>query len=44
MVKLNSKKEQLAEDLESKINAILSGDNDVDMYALLAILNKKING
>lgn len=44
MVKLNSKKEQLAEELESKIDVILSGDNDVDIYTLLTILNKKING
>ena len=44
LVKLNSDKEIIANQLESKINSLLSGDTDIDMYALLAILKKKING
>lgn len=31
-------------ELEAKINAILSGDSNVEIYALLEILNKKMKG
>jgi hypothetical protein len=35
--------EKCALELEEHINNILSGDNNVDVCMLLAILNKKLN-
>jgi hypothetical protein len=35
--------EKRALELEEHINNILSGDNNVDVCTLLAILNKKLN-
>lgn len=43
VVTLNTQKESKAIELENKINSLLSGDNDVELYALLNILKKKIN-
>lgn len=42
IVKLNAKKESQATLLEEKISTLLSGETDVDMYALLNILKKRI--
>ena len=43
VVKLNSKKEIEAIKLEEKINSLLSGNEDIEIYALLNILKKKMN-
>lgn len=43
IITLNTQKESKAADLERKINSLFSGDNDVEIYTLLNILNKKIN-
>ena len=40
---LPEKDKSKADDLEQKINEILSGDNKIDVCTLLAILNKKLN-
>jgi len=40
---LPEKDKSKADDLEQKINEILSGDNNIDVCTLLAILNKKLN-
>lgn len=43
MIQLSTNKVKQAEDLESKIDQLLSGNNDIDSYALLSILKKKLN-
>lgn len=40
---LPEKDKSKADDLEQKINKLLSGDTNVDVCTLLAILNKKLN-
>ena len=40
---LPEKDKSKADDLEQKINKLLSGDNIIDVCALLSILNKKLN-
>lgn len=42
VITLNSKKESKATELEAKINKLLSGEDDVEVYALLNILKKKM--
>ena len=39
---LPEKDKSKADDLEKKISKLLSGDNNVDVCTLLAILNKKL--
>lgn len=43
VITLNSKKESKAIELETKINKLLSGEDDVEIYALLNILKKKMS-
>lgn len=43
VVTLNTQKEDKAIELEKKIDSLLSGDNDVEIYALLNILKKKMS-
>lgn len=43
IVTLSAHKEDKVIELENKINLLLSGDNDVEVYALLNILKKKMN-
>lgn len=43
VITLNSQKESKAINLEAKINKLLSGENDVEIYALLNILKKKMS-
>ena len=43
IVTLNIQKENKALELEKKINLLLSGDNDIEVFALLNILKKKMN-
>lgn len=43
VITLNSKKEGKAIDLETKITKLLSGEKDVEIYALLNILKKKMS-
>ena len=43
MILLNEKKASDAEILEKKINDLLSGDNEIDSFALLSIIKKKFN-
>ena len=40
---LPEKDKSKADDLEQKINKLLSGDNNIDVCVLLSILNKKLN-
>ena len=40
---LPEKDKSKADDLEKKISKLLSGDNNIDVCALLSILNKKIS-
>ena len=40
---LPEKDKSKADDLEQKINKLLSGDNNIDVCALLSILNKKMS-
>ena len=40
---LNKKDKKRSSELEKKINLILSGDNNIDICTLLALLNKKMN-
>lgn len=42
VITLNSKKECMAIDLEAKINKLLTGEDDVEIYALLNILKSKM--
>ena len=41
--KIDEKEEARSQELESKINNILSGDNNLDVYTLMRILQKKLN-
>ena len=41
--KIEEKEEARSQELESKINNILSGDNNLDVYTLMRILQKKLN-
>lgn len=43
IVQLSTTKAKQAEALEAKIDKILSGDSDIDAYALLSIIKKKFN-
>ncbi|MBQ8360778.1 MAG: hypothetical protein IJX44_02375, partial [Bacteroidaceae bacterium] len=43
VVQLSTAKAKQAKALEAKINLLLSGDNDIDAYALLSIIKKKLN-
>lgn len=43
VITLNSKKESKAIELETKISKLLSGEDDVEIYALLSILKKKMS-
>jgi len=40
---LPDKDKSKADDLEKKINKLLSGDTNIDVCTLLSILNKKMN-
>ena len=40
---LSEKDKRRAKELEEQINILLSGDTNVDVCTLLAILNKKLN-
>lgn len=41
--KIDEKEKARSQELESKINNILSGDNNLDVYTLMRILQKKLN-
>lgn len=41
--KINEKEEKRSQDLESKINKLLTGDNNLNVYTLMRILQKKLN-
>ncbi len=41
--KIDEKEEARSQELESKINDILSGDNNLDVYTLMRLLQKKLN-
>lgn len=41
--KIDDKEEARSQELESKINEILSGNNNLDVYTLMRILQKKMN-
>ena len=41
--KIDEKEEQRSHELESKINDLLTGDNNLDVYTLMRILQKKLN-
>ncbi len=43
VVTLNTKKEIEAKEIEAKINSLISGNSDVEIYALLNVLRKKMN-
>ena len=43
IVQLSTAKAKQAQALEAKISKLLSGDSDVDAYALLSIIKKKLN-
>ena len=43
IVQLSSTKAKQAKSLEAKIDKLLSGDSDIDAYALLSIIKKKLN-
>lgn len=43
VITLNSKKESKVTELEAKISKLLSGDDDVEIFALLNILKKKMS-
>ena len=43
VVQLSTSKAKQAKALEAKINELLSGDSDIDAYALLSIIKKKLN-
>ena len=42
VVRLNKDKIDIAQKVERQIDNLLSGDNEVDAYALLMILKKKL--
>lgn len=41
--KIDEKEEKLSRELELKINNMLTGDNNLDVYTLMRILQKKLN-
>ena len=41
--KINESEEKRSQNLESKINKLLTGDNNLDVYTLMRILQKKLN-
>lgn len=41
--KIDEKEESRSQELESKINKLLSGDNNLDVYTLMRILQKRLN-
>ena len=41
--KVDEKEEVRSQVLESKINGLLTGDNNLDVYTLMRILQKKLN-
>ena len=41
--KIDESEERRSAELESKIDAILSGDNNLDVYTLMRILQKRMN-
>ena len=43
IIQLSSAKAMQAKTLEAKIDKLLSGDSDIDAYALLSIIKKKLN-
>ena len=43
VVQLNTAKAKQAKALEAKIDLLLSGDSDIDAYALLSIIKKKLS-
>ena len=43
IVRLDKKKNDIAQRLEKQINKLLSGDDGIDAYVLLTILKKKLN-
>ena len=43
IVRLNDSRLDAAQKIEEKIDKLLSGDNEVDAYALLTVLKKKLN-
>lgn len=43
IVRLNNNKLNVAHKIEKQIDKLLSGDNEIDAYALLTILKKKLN-
>jgi hypothetical protein len=43
IIQLSSAKAMQAKTLEAKIDELLSGDSDIDAYALLSIIKKKLN-
>lgn len=43
MLQLTEKKVQKAKNIENQIDELLSGDNDIDTYALLSIIKKKLS-
>jgi hypothetical protein len=43
IVQLSSAKAKQAKSLEAKIDKLLSGDSDIDAYALLSIIKKRLN-
>ncbi len=42
IIQLNNQKTEQAQSLEKQIDQLLSGDNEVDAYALLSIIQKKL--
>lgn len=43
VLRLNSKNEEKSKMIEQKINDLLSGDTEVDVYALLTVIKSKLN-
>jgi hypothetical protein len=43
IIQLSASKTEQAKKLEEKINKLLSGDGDIDAYALLSILKRRLN-
>ena len=42
IIQLNNQKTEQAQSLEKQIDQLLSGDNEVDAYVLLSIIQKKL--
>ena len=43
VIQLSTTKVEQAKALETRINELLSGDSDIDAYALLSIIKKRLN-